>query len=139
VIQQRIDGSLSFNQTWATYKTGFGRPDSNFWLGLEKIFSLTGSGDYRLRFEVLLNGNWFSDEYNHFRIDGEGNFYTINVVGYTGDNCDIMNQPGDDTVSLQNGAKFSTFDRGDTYGCASSSSSGNWFGNCFAQNVNGVY
>ncbi|ESO01653.1 hypothetical protein HELRODRAFT_140925, partial [Helobdella robusta] len=52
VIQQRIDGSLSFNKSWASYKSGFGIYYRNFWLGLEKMHQLTASADYRLRFEI---------------------------------------------------------------------------------------
>ncbi|ESO01710.1 hypothetical protein HELRODRAFT_174682 [Helobdella robusta] len=62
-IPQRIDGSLSFNKL---RNSGFGIYDGNYWLGLEKMHMLTTSADYRLRFEVLVNGVWTSDENDHF-------------------------------------------------------------------------
>ncbi|ESN94007.1 hypothetical protein HELRODRAFT_146855, partial [Helobdella robusta] len=109
VIQQRIDGSQSFDQTWDTYKAGFGSYDKNFWLGLEKIHQITTWGDYRLRFEVLINGVWYSDEYDHFKINSEVEKYSINVSGYSGDKTDVLNSPS--SVNVQNGMRFSTPDQ----------------------------
>ncbi|ESO01561.1 hypothetical protein HELRODRAFT_81691, partial [Helobdella robusta] len=141
VIQQRIDGSQSFNQTWSTYKSGFGIYYENFWLGLEKMHQLTASADYRLRFEVLDKGKWYSDEYDHFKINSELEKYSINVSGYCGDRFDVLNYPKSNLV--QNGMKFSTpdqdNDRASSNNCASTYSSGNWFNNCGYQNVNGPY
>ncbi|ESO01661.1 hypothetical protein HELRODRAFT_144825, partial [Helobdella robusta] len=141
VIQQRIDGSLSFDQNWTTYKAGFGAYNANFWLGLEKIYQLTNSASYRLRFEVLSNGYWTSDEYDNFKIDSESLQYAIHVSGYSGDNLDILNQPphGASLVS-HNGMKFSTPDRDNTpnrRNCGLSYHAGNWFNYCYAQNLNG--
>ncbi|ESO08254.1 hypothetical protein HELRODRAFT_92352, partial [Helobdella robusta] len=140
VIQQRIDGSQSFNQTWSTYKSGFGIYYRNFWLGLEKMHQLTASADYRLRFEVLDKGKWYSDEYDHFKINSELEKYSINVSGYRGDWFDGLNYPKSNLV--QNGMNFSTPDQDNdrtATNCASYYSSGNWFNGCFHQNVNGAY
>ncbi|ESO08277.1 hypothetical protein HELRODRAFT_125208, partial [Helobdella robusta] len=144
VMQQRVDGSQSFSQNWATYKAGFGAYNANFWLGLEKIYQLTNSANYRLRFEVLFNGYWISDEYDSFRIDSEALKYAIHVSGYSGDNTDILNMLRDSGIHSQNGMKFSTPDQDNTpffFGCANIGfyNSGNWFRTCYAQNVNGVY
>jgi hypothetical protein len=55
VIMSRMDGTFPLNQTWETYKTGFGNNTLNFWLGLERIYQLTNSAvnggiTYRIRF-----------------------------------------------------------------------------------------
>ncbi|ESN93996.1 hypothetical protein HELRODRAFT_145252, partial [Helobdella robusta] len=137
VVQQRLDNSLSFDRKWASYKAGFGSYDSNFWFGLEKIYQLTNSGNYRLRFEVLGIGIWFSDEYDSFLIDSDSNDYTIHVSGYSGDNLNILNQPkllG--STTYQNGQPFSTTDRDSSCGCPGMNNGGYWLNCCFAQNLN---
>ncbi|ESO01714.1 hypothetical protein HELRODRAFT_81437, partial [Helobdella robusta] len=141
VIQQRIDGSQSFNQIWNVYKSGFGLYHKNFWLGLEKMHQLTTSADYRLRFEILISGSWFSDEYDHFKIGSEIEKYIVNVSKYNGDKCDIMNHP--DPNYRHNGMNFSAPDQDNdpypNYHCAKSHGSGNWFHCCYYQRVNGIF
>ena len=67
-FQQRINSSLDFNRSWSEYKSGFGIYNGNFWMGLEKIYQLTSSGQYRLRFELLtIDGRWISSEYDTFQ------------------------------------------------------------------------
>jgi len=53
VIQQRVDGSVNFNRSWADYKNGFGTVGlkTNFWLGNENIYWLTRMRDYQMRVE----------------------------------------------------------------------------------------
>ena len=50
-----LNGSTSFNQSWNTYKFGFGstRLDDNFWVGNNKLHQLTATTSYRLRIEVF--------------------------------------------------------------------------------------
>ncbi|ESO01516.1 hypothetical protein HELRODRAFT_144672, partial [Helobdella robusta] len=137
VIQQRVDSSQSFNQLWNAYTSGFGIYDKNFWLGLEKMHQLTTSADYRLQFQFLANGVWYSDEYEHFRIGSALEKY---VSGYIGFNCDILNS--EDRNSVHNGIKFSTSDQVNTpsgYNYGYTKSSGNWFNYFYYQNLNGVY
>ncbi|ESO01673.1 hypothetical protein HELRODRAFT_81275, partial [Helobdella robusta] len=142
VIQQRIDGSQSFDQDWDTYKSGFGNYDANFWLGLEKMHQLTTSADYRLRFEVLVSGVWVSDEYDHFVINSEMEKYSINVSGYSGDNSDVLNNLLDLKL-YQNGMKFSTPEQDNDltnfFKCSLMHHSGFWFNACYNINMNGVY
>ncbi|ESO03927.1 hypothetical protein HELRODRAFT_151843, partial [Helobdella robusta] len=141
VIQQRIDGSQSFTQNWAKYKSGFGTYNKNFWLGLEKMHQLTTSADYRLRFEVLVSGKWYSDEYDHFKVCTEFQKYFLNVSGYRGDKCDILNHPN--PLYVHNGMKFSSPDQDNdlfsAYHCAFQYSSGSWYNSCYYQRLNGVY
>ena len=43
----------TFQKIWNNYKRGFGSVDQgNYWLGLEKMYEMTKSGDYGL--EVML-------------------------------------------------------------------------------------
>ncbi|XP_026511577.1 angiopoietin-related protein 3 isoform X3 [Terrapene carolina triunguis] len=52
VIQNRVDGSLDFNQTWESYANGFGDLKGEFWLGLAKLYSIANQADYILRIEL---------------------------------------------------------------------------------------
>ena len=55
VMQRRVPGgSVSFNQSWAEYRDGFGSAAGNdsYWLGLEKVYRLTQHGSATLRVEV---------------------------------------------------------------------------------------
>ena len=58
VIQRRDDfddlreNRENFNRDWEDYKSGFGDPDREFWLGNENIYMLTNAEDYSLRVEL---------------------------------------------------------------------------------------
>lgn len=56
MIQRRDDyggeNRENFNRDWDDYKSGFGDPDHEFWLGNENIYMLTNAEDYSLRVEL---------------------------------------------------------------------------------------
>lgn len=52
VIQRRLNGSVDFNQSWEAYKDGFGDPQGEFWLGLEKMHSITGNRGSQLAVQL---------------------------------------------------------------------------------------
>ena len=57
LMQRKVNGgSVSFNQTWAKYRDGFGSAagNDNCWLGLDKVHRLMQLGSVRLRLEVGL-------------------------------------------------------------------------------------
>ncbi|XP_075396085.1 angiopoietin-related protein 3 [Tenrec ecaudatus] len=60
LIQHRINGSQNFNETWENYKHGFGNLDGEFWLGLEKIYSIVKQSNYILRVEL---DDWKDNKY----------------------------------------------------------------------------
>ena len=57
LMQRKVTGgSVSFAQNWTEYRDGFGSAsgNDNYWLGLEKVYSLIQlQGSARLRVEVL--------------------------------------------------------------------------------------
>uniref|UniRef100_A0A8C3WMH4 Angiopoietin-related protein 3 n=1 Tax=Catagonus wagneri TaxID=51154 RepID=A0A8C3WMH4_9CETA len=84
LIQHRIDGSQNFNETWENYRYGFGRLDGEFWLGLEKMYSIVKQSNYILRIELEdWNDNKYYIEYFFHLGDHETN-YTLHLVETAG-------------------------------------------------------
>ena len=143
VFQQRIDGSVRFNQSWEEYKAGFGKHDGNFWLGLEKIHRMTNSALYKLRMEFMLrNGSWYSVEYDTFLVESGASNYKIHVDWTLGDVYDVRNYGTITDNYFLNGMNFTTYDRdNDRYrdNCASLFGGGWWYNACHNFNLDGLY
>ena len=106
VFQRRVDATVDFNRGWDDYKAGFGDPNGNFWLGLERIHRLAGPGKgaklrIDLKHETYLN-NYYA-VYTTFEISNEADGYRIKVAGFSGN--------AGDSMAYHNGRKFSTKDR----------------------------
>jgi Fibrinogen beta and gamma chains, C-terminal globular domain len=84
-MRRAVTMTYEWNLPWASYKNGFGSVgDNTYWLGLERVYQLTSSSQYRLRMEMKENstGKWFSAEYSTFTIGDETSTkYQINVNG----------------------------------------------------------
>ncbi|XP_010082066.1 PREDICTED: angiopoietin-related protein 3 [Pterocles gutturalis] len=135
VIQNRVDGSLDFNQTWDAYENGFGDLNEEFWLGLNKTYSITKQGDYILRIELQ---DWKDNkryiEYA-FSLGGPGTDYTLQLSRFSGS---IPN-----ALPEQTELRFSTADHGvDTThnsNCPENYLGGWWHSECEETNLNGKY
>ncbi|XP_058883780.1 angiopoietin-related protein 5-like isoform X1 [Acipenser ruthenus] len=152
-VLQRRSGTenLSFRRGWAQYRNGFGKLHGDHWLGLEKMWSLTGSqgGRFRLRVELQdFEGSSAFADYSTFRLGSERESYRLHVGAHSGNAGDAFQgtYPGID----QNGSAFSTRDR-DNDGCNPcvfgdiammscselQGGSGWWFSRCGSANLNG--
>ncbi|XP_051861848.1 fibrinogen-like protein 1 isoform X1 [Drosophila albomicans] len=136
VIQQRIDGKENFTRDWASYRKGFGSLDSDFFLGLEKMYRLTSQQQYELYIHLVAeNGNSFYARYDDFKISDEDHGYSLSLGEYKGNIRDVMR--------YNENMKFTTFDRdNDLYSrnCAVfSDNSGWWYNKCSSINLNGLY
>ncbi|KAI1891820.1 hypothetical protein AGOR_G00147680 [Albula goreensis] len=137
VIQRRVDGSLDFDQLWQAYKTGFGKLNGEFWLGLEKIHSLSKQGDYILQVELT---DW-KDESQAikypFHLGGEESSYTLHLQDGSSGALESA------LTSDPSGLPFSTQDRDNDQkkdiNCAKHLSGGWWFSSCGHSNLNGKY
>uniref|UniRef100_H0UWY0 Angiopoietin like 6 n=1 Tax=Cavia porcellus TaxID=10141 RepID=H0UWY0_CAVPO len=135
VIQRRQDGSVNFFTTWQQYKVGFGRPDGEYWLGLEPVHQLTSRGDHELL--VLLEdwgGRGARALYDNFSLEPESDHYRLRLGQYHGD--------AGDSLSWHNDKPFSTVDRDrDSYSgnCALYQRGGWWYHACAHSNLNGVW
>ncbi|XP_019743803.1 tenascin-N-like isoform X2 [Hippocampus comes] len=143
VLQLRQDGSVSFNRTWAEYRSGFGEllNGGEFWLGNQYIHFLTRNRDMTLRVELQdFSGVTGYAEYENFRVASERMRYRLTVEGYSGTAGNALRfSPHYD----HNNQAFTTPDRdNDRYpagNCGAYYSSGWWFDACMAANLNGRY
>ncbi|XP_072176351.1 ficolin-1-like isoform X2 [Diadema setosum] len=136
VFQRRSDGTVLFSRGWIDYKTGFGNPASEHWLGNDKIYQMTSQRNYELRIDMTdEEGSTRFAKYEFFRIDNETMKYRLHIDGYLGDAGESMDG--------HNGAAFSTWDSNNDessiLNCARQFSSGWWFKGCFWVNLNGLY
>lgn len=140
VIQNRIDGSLSFEQTWNAYETGFGEGDKNFWIGLKVLHRLTAYEPYELRVELKdYDGSAKYAEFKDFEVGSALENYKLKKLGsYTG--------TAGNSLSYHVGSYFSTYDKDNDIhsdvNCASETRGGWWHKYCrrnHYSNLNGVY
>ncbi|XP_067996865.1 angiopoietin-related protein 3 [Melanerpes formicivorus] len=135
VIQNRVDGLLDFNQTWDAYTNGFGDLKEEFWLGLNKTYSITKQGDYILRIELQdWRGNKRYIQYA-FSLGGPETAYTLQLQRISGS---IPN-----ALPEQTELRFSTADHDvDTindFNCPENYLGGWWHSECEETNLNGKY
>jgi len=141
VIQRRDDygeNRENFNRDWDDYKSGFGDPDREFWLGNENIYMLTNAEDYSLRVELEdFEGNKRYAEYSSFKLYSEREQYKLEIGGYTGNAGDSLNDPWYGS----NLSPFSTYNRDNdrsSLNCASMLKGGWWWKSC-GRGLNGIY
>lgn len=143
IIQQRLDGTLNFTQTWDQYKAGFGTPGTNYWMGLESVYQITNNGRWKMRMEMLfvVDNTWRYAEYASFVIDSEIKKYALHADGYSGTAGDCLNSTQPNWI--HNGARFSTYDNENdnsvNNNCAIRYKSGWWFDNCYWVGLNLPY
>ena len=134
VIQrQKGSNNPNFNRNWNDYVNGFGNPNYDHWLGLEKIHRLTKANSM-LRVELVsyTKGNRYA-RYNVFKVGSSSTSYTLTASSYSGN--------AGNSLKYNSGRKFSTKDRdNDKFrgNCATSFHGGWWFGHCTNANLNGI-
>uniref|UniRef100_K1QU85 Ficolin-2 n=1 Tax=Magallana gigas TaxID=29159 RepID=K1QU85_MAGGI len=135
VIQRRMDGSVDFYRSWQTYKTGFGKPQGEYWLGNEDIHLLTTKTSQELRVDLQkFSGEKAYAKYSTFTVGSESQKYKLTVGGYSG--------TAGDSLAYQNGMKFSTKDQdNDKWNkhCGVHFQGGWWFKDCEQAYLNGPY
>lgn len=126
---RRQDGSVDFYVDWNDYKKGFGDPEGEFFIGLEKLHILTTYGGAQ---ELLVIVKDFENvsryaKYDLFQIGSEAEKYAIKRLGaYSGN--------AGDSLITHKGKKFSTFDQDndtDQANCAKFYKGAWWFHTCF--------
>ncbi|XP_022297107.1 microfibril-associated glycoprotein 4-like [Crassostrea virginica] len=135
VIQNRMNSSTDFYRTWKEYKTGFGSPSQNYWIGNDMIHLLTKNKPQMLRVELQrFSGEKGYAEYSAFAVGNETSKYRLNVSGYKGNIGDSLSQ--------HNRMKFSTRDQDndiDSRICSHLYRGAWWYHGCYNSNLNGSY
>ena len=153
VFLHRQDASVSFTRPWVDYKNGFGSPDTNYWIGLDRLHTLTSSRAYALRVNMTdWDGRTLWAGYDRFSVGPESGNYTLSVTGYDSDSTAL------DMMNYNNGMMFTTYDRDNDrwrdFGsifvtsndyqaggtdCARERKGGWWYSICLFVNPTGVY
>ncbi|XP_031566447.1 myosin light chain kinase, smooth muscle-like [Actinia tenebrosa] len=135
VFQRRQDGSVDFYHGWQQYKTGFGNPNGEFWLGNDHIHRLTKRTALMLRIELEdWNAVKYFAKYGSFSIGPESDKYKLKVGSYSGD--------AGDSMKYHNNMFFTTKDQDNdknSNNCASQYTGAWWYGACYDSNLNGKY
>ncbi|XP_034473667.1 ficolin-2-like [Drosophila innubila] len=132
-----MDGSVDFYRNWNTYRKGFGEPDGEFFMGLDKIHAMTAERSQELL--VLLEdfeGNQRYEMYDRFAIGGEDESYLLHTLGKASGTAG-------DSLFWHEGMKFTTFDRdNDAWkegNCAELRTAAWWYNNCHTSHLTGKY
>ena len=136
VFQRRVSSSVSFEQNWHDYRTGFGSFDGSFWWGNDKIaLALDDGRQYALRVDMT---DWTNEHryatYGDFRVASQHDNFRLRLGTYAGD-------AGDGLRAVDN-TQFTTADRdndGSSDNCATLHRGGFWFGDCHNAHPNGPY
>ncbi|XP_025028940.1 tenascin, partial [Python bivittatus] len=134
VFLRRQNGKVDFYQNWRTYENGFGDPNNEFWLGLEKLHKITSQGQYELRVDLRDHGETAYALYDKFTVGDARTRYRMKVDGYSG--------TAGDSMTYHNGRAFSTFDKDNDSAitnCALSYKGAFWYKNCHRVNLMGRY
>ena len=80
MFQKRKDGLQNFNRNWSSYENGFGESDSDYWLGLHRIYSMMKDQSQILRVDLQ---DWENNsryaEYGDFSIGSKDVEYQIKI------------------------------------------------------------
>ena len=141
VLMQRNDLAGSdanfFGKSFYEFQVGFGDPSSQYWIGLENLYSLTHSYTCTLRFDLQNRDDmvWHWAEYSTFYVGHVSTKYVLTVGGVTAD------FPGD-CMANHTGMPFTTYDNDNdnspTDNCANKNlfKGGFWHNNCFQAGIN---
>ncbi|XP_043941481.1 angiopoietin-related protein 3 [Protopterus annectens] len=136
VIQQRINGTLDFDQSWGSYEKGFGDLEAEFWLGLENIYAIIQHGDYILHTEVEdWKGMKRFIEYA-FSMGNQESGYNVSLTP-------VLLEGVPNIITQQSGIPFNTkdhsTDRKRNASCTENYSGGWWYYECGEASLNGKY
>ncbi|XP_063416902.1 SE-cephalotoxin-like isoform X1 [Mytilus trossulus] len=135
VFQRRLNGKTDFYRGWNEYENGFGDLNAEYWLGNDKIHSLTSEGQSVLRIDLGdFKGDTAYAKYRHFSIGDKSSIYKLTVSHYSGNSGDSLSQ--------HNGMMFTTKDNDNdrfSGNCATAYKGGWWYNDCYHCNLNGQF
>lgn len=128
VIQRRLNGTVDFYQKWEEYKNGFGNLDSEFFIGLEKLYHITKTEPHELYIYLEdFDGDTRYARYDNFAVGSEREMYALIQLGENSGNIT-------DEMQVNKYQKFSTNDRDNdndpSMNCAERFHGGWWYNKC---------
>ncbi|KAL9871670.1 fibrinogen C domain-containing protein 1-A-like [Glossina fuscipes fuscipes] len=138
IIQRRINGSVDFYRDWSDYKKGFGQVDGEYWIGLDRLHTLTSTqGTYELQIVLQDFDNVTKyAKYDKFVVGNETEKYLLKDVGVYSGNAG-------NSFGYHKSYPFSTKDqdndKADNYSCAQGKKGAWWYESCQWSNLNGFY
>jgi hypothetical protein len=149
ISRREAPGDTDFKQNWDKYKAGFGDLNKEFWIGNDKLSSiLTGIVSSPETFTVRIDlstcdSKQFWEQYNGFFVGDETTLYRLTIDGNSASGTAGNALAYPNQYFNQNKMAFSTYDRDhDQFSggnCAATFSSGWWFNQCGASNLNGRF
>ena len=112
---------------------GFGNPDGEHWLGLEKIHRLTKASSV-LRVDITSYSKGSRYAKYTFKVGNAASKYTLQATSYSGN--------AGNSLKVHNGMKFTTKDNVNdrwSSNCAARNKGAWWYEACHSSNLNGVY
>ncbi|XP_066921916.1 ficolin-3-like [Clytia hemisphaerica] len=139
-ILRRHSNEVDFNRSWSDYKSGFGLPKGDFWIGLEALHELTKLQGF-VRIEITardVNGQKALLLFKGFKVGSEAENFKLT----TGAIQRAKNSPRTDW-EYANGMQFSTaghdHDLNNTVDCAAVHGGGGWYRDCTMINFGGRF
>lgn len=134
-IFNRVDRNPNFNKTMNEFKNGFGNLETNYWLGLKYMHSLTNNKLMRLRIELSnTDTDFFFIEYKSFVIYPESKNFTLELGEK--DFGTLI-----DALGWHSKMMFTTWDQDNDlaiYNCAKDLNGGFWYNNCHHVSLTGI-
>ena len=127
VFQKRFDGSVDFYLNYKPYQNGFGTPDGEHWLGLDKIRRLSELNGMMLRIDLCGNSGCSFARYETFSIGSSTDGYRLAVSEFNSLSTLVQ------MLLEHNGMKFSAKDKDQdihsTINCAVLGAGAWWYSN----------
>ncbi|XP_074869811.1 fibrinogen-like protein 1-like protein [Carettochelys insculpta] len=130
--------TITWAESWSTYKYGFGNVLGDYWLGLEYIHQITKQKVYQVRFIIHNSAGAVKyADYSLFDLEDESRGYRLRLGSYNGTAGDAM--ASNNANAVHDNMKFSAKDQDQdtTSGnCASSYNGGWWYSACYSALLN---
>ena len=144
VIEQRMDGSVSFEVDWNNFKSGFGNFHGDYYYGNENWHMLTKGPTvkHELYFILETAGGAVSEQsYDDVSIGPESDRYRLALGTYQYISGVDLRVDGDKFKSKNNGKEFATRDLDTTDSqCVDTFTGGFWYGHqCGNVNLHGIW
>ncbi|KAK8745915.1 hypothetical protein OTU49_000116 [Cherax quadricarinatus] len=137
LTRQTQDSQVDFNRWWQEYKSGFGDPHGEYWLGNEHLHQMTSSRSYSVRVDFTSDAGVSYYLYRTFiKVASEAERYGLSLGAVASYNTSTG------CFATSGSPSFSTKDQdydSATGNCAVTKGGGWWYYNCLYNNPTSPY